>query len=154
MPIPSLKITRKGAGWFRTGHPWIYKDDLERSDPSLSGSIVSLLDNSGNFLAKAFYNDRSKIALRIISYEDVPVDAGFWRGRLAACIEYRKKTVRGSDAYRIAHSEADGLPSLIVDRYGDHLSIQTLCLGMDNIKDTIVEALKDLLKPVISCQEP
>ncbi len=147
MPIPSLKITRKGATWFRTGHPWIYKDDLEKSDPSFSGSIVSLLDNSGNFLAKAFYNDRSKIALRIISYEDVPVDAGFWRGRLAACIEYRKKTVKVSDAYRIAHSEADGLPSLIVDRYGDHLSIQTLCLGMDNIKDTIVEALKDLLKP-------
>jgi 23S rRNA (cytosine1962-C5)-methyltransferase len=147
MPNPSLKITRKGAAWFRTGHPWIYKDDLERGDPSLSGSIVSVADNNGNFLAKAFYNEKSKIALRMIAYDDVPVDAGFWRGRLSGCIEYRKKTVKDSDACRIAHSEADGLPSLIVDKYGEHLSIQTLSLGMDNIKDVIVEALTDLLKP-------
>ncbi|MDD5073557.1 MAG: class I SAM-dependent rRNA methyltransferase [Candidatus Omnitrophica bacterium] len=147
MQTPSLRITRKGAAWFRTGHPWIYKDDLERNDPSLSGSIISVLDNSGKFIAKAFYNERSKIALRIITYDDVPVDAGFWRSRLSGCIEYRKKTVKDADAYRIAHSEADGLPSLIVDKYGEHLSIQTLCLGMDNIKDTIVDGLKDLLKP-------
>ncbi|MDD4878831.1 MAG: class I SAM-dependent rRNA methyltransferase [Candidatus Omnitrophica bacterium] len=147
MSNPSLKVTRKGAAWFRTGHPWIYKDDLERGDPSLSGTIVSLLDNNGNFLAKAFYNERSKIALRMITYDDVPVDAGFWRSRLSGCIEYRKKTVKDADAYRIVHSEADGLPSLIVDKYGEHLSIQTLSLGMDTIKDTIVEALKDLLKP-------
>ena len=148
MPDPSLKITRKGAAWFRTGHPWIYKDDLERGDPSLSGAIVSILDNSGNFLAKAFYNEKSKIALRIITYDNLPVDAGFWRGRLSGCIEYRKKAVKDSDAYRIAHSEADGLPSLIVDKYGEHLSIQTLSLGMDNIKDAVVEALQGLLKPV------
>ena len=148
MQTPSIKITKKGAAWFRTGHPWIYKDDLERQDPSLSGSVISVLDNSGNFLAKAFYNEKSKIAVRIITYEDVAVDAGFWRKRISERIEYRKKTVKDATAYRLAHSEADGLPSLIVDRYGDHLSIQTLSLGMDKIKATIVEALVELVKPV------
>ena len=147
MQTPSLKITKKGAAWFRTGHPWIYKDDLERNDPSLSGSIVSVLDNSGNFLAKAFYNERSKIALRLITYDDLPIDAAFWRGRLSKCIERRNRVVRDATAYRIAHSEADGLPSLIVDRYGEHLSIQTLSLGMDGMKDTIVEVLAELVKP-------
>lgn len=147
MQTPSLKITKKGVAWFRTGHPWIYKDDLERNDPSLSGSIVSILDTSGNFLAKAFYNERSKIALRLITYDDLPIDAAFWRGRLSKCIEYRNRAVKDSTAYRIAHSEADGLPSLIVDKYGEYLSIQTLSLGMDYIKDTIVEVLAELIKP-------
>jgi len=148
MQNPSLKITRKGLAWFKTGHPWIYKDDLERGEPSLSGTIVSVLDNSGNFLAKAFYNEHSKIALRLITYDDLPIDAAFWRSRLSDCIDRRKEAVKDATAYRIAHSEADGLPSLIVDRYGEHLSIQTLSLGMDNIKGTIVEVLAELVKPV------
>lgn len=148
MQNPSLKITRKGLAWFKTGHPWIYKDDLERGEPSLSGTIVSVLDNSGNFLAKAFYNERSKIALRLITYDDLPVDAGFWRRRISDCIDRRKEAVKDATAYRIAHSEADGLPSLIVDRYGGHLSIQTLSLGMDNIKGIVVEVLAELVKPV------
>ena len=147
MQNPSLKITKKGAAWFRTGHPWIYRDDLERNDPSLSGAIVSVQDGSGNFLAKAFYNEKSKIALRLIAYENIAIDAAFWRKRISERIGYRNRIVKDASAYRIAHSEADGLPSLIIDKYGDCLSIQTLSLGMDNIKDTIAEILVDLLKP-------
>ena len=91
MRTHSLKITKKGAAWFRTGHPWIYKDDLERGEPSLSGTIVSVLDNNGNFLAKAFYNERSKIALRLITYDNLSVDAAFWRKRLSDCIGRRNE---------------------------------------------------------------
>lgn len=109
---------------------------------------MSVLDNNGKFLAKAFYNGISKIALRLITYDEVAIDAAFWRRRLSECLEYRKYAVKDATAYRIAHAEADGLPALIVDKYANHLSIQTLSLGTDRIKDTIVEILVDLLKPV------
>lgn len=147
MNEPAIRISKKGAAWHRTGHPWIYKDDLEKAEPALSGNIVSVLDNSGKFLGKAFYNERSKIALRFITGEDVKIDGAFWKKRLSAAIEYRDKTIKGSDAYRLSHAEADGLPSLIIDRYGEHISIQTLSLGMDNIKNTIVEIITELLGP-------
>lgn len=147
MNEPAVKINKKGAAWHRTGHPWIYRDDLEKAEPALSGNIVSVLDNKGAFLGKAFYNDRSKISLRFIAKEDVRIDKAFWKKRISAAIEYRNRIIKDTDAYRLSHAEADGLPSLIVDRYGEHISIQTLSLGMDNIKDTIVEILIESLSP-------
>ncbi|MDD5423848.1 MAG: class I SAM-dependent rRNA methyltransferase [Candidatus Omnitrophica bacterium] len=146
MDNTSVKLTKKGTAWNRTGHPWVYKDDIEKCDPSLSGSIVAVTDNRGDFLGKAFFNEKSKIALRLITEEDIAVDAAFWRGRISDSIEARKG-IKDADAYRLAHSEADGLPSLIIDKYAQHLSVQTLCLGMDRIKNTITEVLVDLLKP-------
>ncbi len=147
MDEPAIKLTKKGTAWNRTGHPWVYRDDLEKYDPSLSGNIVAVTDNNGKFLGKAFFNERSKISLRMITDDDIAIDASFWRERISRCIESRRKTVNDSDAYRIAHAESDGLPSLIIDKYAEHLSIQTLSLGMDRIKPVIVEALIDLLKP-------
>ena len=147
MNEPAVKISKKGAAWHRTGHPWIYKDDLEKAEPALSGNIVSVLDNKGAFLGKAFYNDRSKIALRLITEEDIKIDKAFWKKRISAAIEYRNGIIRDTDAYRLSHAEADGLSSLIIDRYGEHISIQTLSLGIDNIKGTVVEILTELLEP-------
>lgn len=144
---PVVRISKKGAAWHRTGHPWIYKDDVIKPDASLSGKIVSVLDERGVFLGKAFFNDRSKISLRLITNEDADINADFWKKRLLERIEYRKNTVNDADAYRVSHAEADGLPSLIIDRYGEHLCVQTLSLGMDNIKNTIVDILIELLKP-------
>ncbi|MDD5269822.1 MAG: class I SAM-dependent rRNA methyltransferase [Candidatus Omnitrophica bacterium] len=147
MDNASVKLTRKGAAWNRTGHPWVYRDDIEKCDLSeLSGGIVSVEDYRGKFLGKAFFNAKSKIALRIITGEDVPVDAAFWRNRISESIAARSG-ITDADAYRLAHSEADGLPSLIVDNYAGHLSVQTLCLGMDRIKRQISETLAGLLKP-------
>src|SRR5260370_6809843 len=76
-----------------------------------------------------------------------PIDAAFFERRLAAAIEYRQSVVAGSDAYRVVHAEADLLPALIVDRYGDYLSVQTLDQGMDAAKDWIVASLVKLLAP-------
>jgi 23S rRNA (cytosine1962-C5)-methyltransferase len=147
MNEPAVRISKKGAAWHRTGHPWIYRDDIIKPDASLSGKIVSVLDERGAFLGKAFFNDISKISLRFITNEDADINAGFWKKRLSRRLEYRKNTVGDSEAYRISHAEADGLPSLIIDRYGEHLCMQTLSLGMDNVKNTIVEILIELLKP-------
>ncbi len=147
MSEPEIRLTKKGTAWNRTGHPWVYRDDLEKYDPSSSGGIVTVADNNGKFLGKAFFNEKSKISLRMITDENVRIDASFWRARISGCVESRKAAVSGSNAYRIAHAESDGLPSLIIDKYAGHLSIQTLSLGMDRIKPVIVEALVDLLKP-------
>jgi len=144
---PAVKISKKGGAWHRTGHPWIYKDDVIEPDDSLSGKIVSVLDERGVFLGKAFFNDKSKISLRFITDEDADIDTAFWKKRLSERIEYRKKAVNDAQAYRISHAEADGLPSLIVDKYGEHLCVQTLSLGMDNLKNTIVNVLIELLEP-------
>lgn len=141
----NIKITKKGAAWHRSGHPWIYKDDLEKADEELSGNIVSVADHNGKFLGKAFYNSKSKIALRFITAQDIEIDKNFWTERIKDALARRKEVVTNTNAYRIAHAEADYLPSLIIDRYGEHLSIQTLSAGMDGIKDTIVEILIEFL---------
>ncbi len=142
-----IRITKKGLAWHRSGHPWIYKDDLEKSEEELSGSIVSVSDYAGAFSGKAFYNSKSKIALRFITARDIEIDKGFWFERIKDAFARRKKVVTNANAYRIAHAEADYLPSLIIDRYDEHLAIQTLSAGMDKIKDVIVEILVELLRP-------
>lgn len=147
MKTNSITITKKGIVWHRSGHPWIYKDDVEKSEEGLFGAIVSVLDYSGKFLGKAFYNSKSKIALRFITPQDIEIDKGFWTERMKDAIARRKKAVKDTNAYRVAHAEADFLPSLIIDRYDEHLAIQTLCAGMNKIKDSIIEILIELLKP-------
>lgn len=142
-----IKITKKGLAWHRSGHPWIYRDDLEKTEEELSGKIVSVADYTGKFLGKAFYNHKSKIALRFITTQDIEIDKDFWAERIKYAIAHRKKVVTNANAYRIAHAEADHLPSLIIDRYGEHLAIQTLSAGMDRIKNTVVDILIELLKP-------
>lgn len=147
MNHPSIKISKKGLAWRRNGHPWVYKDDLEKIYPEFSGSIVSVLDNNSKFLGKAFYNENSKIALRFITAEDTPIDETFWRNRIKNASDCRNRTITDADGYRISHAESDLLPSLIIDKYAEHLSIQTLSLGMDTIKGVIAEILIDLFKP-------
>lgn len=147
MEDPAIVITAKGAARRRWGHPWIYRDDIETNQPSLSGEIISVVDRNKKFIGKAFYNHASKIALRFITEEDVPIDETFWRARLNDAVEYRKRIIKDANAYRISHAEADNLPALVVDRYGEHLCVQTLCLGMDKLKDLITGILVDLLKP-------
>lgn len=142
-----IKITKKGLAWHRSSHPWIYRDDLEKTEEELSGRIVSVADYTGKFLGKAFYNHKSKIALRFITTQDIEIDKDFWAERIKYAIAHRKKVVTNANAYRIAHAEADHLPSLIIDRYGEHLAIQTLSAGMDRIKNTVVDILIELLKP-------
>ncbi len=146
--FPEVSLTAKGLRWQRTGHPWVYRDDVQARDPAPSGQIVRVKGPDGRPLGQAFYHAGSKIALRWLTDDsDRPIDRSFWAERLSAAVEYRKRVVTNSTAFRLVHSEADGLPGLIVDRYGPVLVLQVQSLGMDRILTQIAELLKEMIQP-------
>jgi 23S rRNA (cytosine1962-C5)-methyltransferase len=145
--LPQVQLLRRGVERWQGGHPWIYRADLN-GDPGLpGGEVVRVTDGRGWFIGKAFYSKHSKIALRWLSYEDVAVDADFFRQRLAAADAMRRKALPGENTYRLVHGEADQLPGLVVDRYGDSLSAQFLVPAMEARKELITDLLTELFKP-------
>ena len=142
-----LTLTAKGFSWFQKGHPWIFRDDLERIQDAPPGGVVTLERRNGEFLAQGFYSDRSKIAFRLVSRRPGPIDRDFWRERLRRAAHFRQAVVQETNAYRLVYGESDGVPSLIVDRYGDHLVMQTLSQGADHLTLLFAELLAELFQP-------
>jgi 23S rRNA (cytosine1962-C5)-methyltransferase len=139
-------VSRKGEARLRRGHPWIFRSDITRADDAGPGSVVRVLSSQNRPLGLAFFSNRSEITLRMISRgESLP--ASFLHDRVAAAIQWRETVAAGASACRLVHGEGDGLPSLVVDRYGDHLVVQTLSQATDRLKAEIVSALQDLLHP-------
>ena len=142
-----LVLTSKGFSWFQKGHPWIFRNDLERIDAAAPGSIVTLERKNGEFLAQGFYSDRSKIAFRLVTRSQGAIDRSFWERRIEKAWQYRQTAVAETDAYRLFYGESDGIPSLIIDRYGEHLVIQTLSQGAENLLPIFAEILDQLFHP-------
>ncbi len=136
----------RGAVRARSGHPWIYSSDVVEASGE-AGDVVSVFDRRGNFLGCAFYNPRSEITLRIAERSDAPLDERWLKGRLARALAYRDSLKIDADAYRLLHAEADGIPGLVVDRYGDYLVLQVGSAAVERRLDWIVSALKELLAP-------
>jgi 23S rRNA (cytosine1962-C5)-methyltransferase len=107
----------------------------------VSGAILPVQDERGRFLGQACVSLRSKITLRRISTDDRPVDVDFFRERIAAAAGLRRALLPGESTYRAIHGDGDGLPGLVVDRYGDYLSVQFLTPAMDQRKDLLVPLL-------------
>lgn len=143
---PSAVISPRGVERLRSGHLWIYRSDV-RSAQAEPGAIVRLVDERGNFQGRAFYSDKSQIAIRLLAREDRPVDRAFFAERLRRAAAYRDLVVENSQACRLVYSEADLLPSLIVDRYADYLVVQTLSQGTERAKSLLVEILIELFSP-------
>jgi 23S rRNA (cytosine1962-C5)-methyltransferase len=128
------------------GHFWVYRSDV-RSARAEPGAVIRLTDERGRFHGRAFYSDKSQISIRLLTREDVPADRGFFTERLRRAVAYRKLVVENSDACRLVYSEADLLPSLIVDRYGDYLVIQTLSQATERLKSLFTEILIESFSP-------
>ena len=141
-----VTISQRGADRIRTGHLWVYRSDVRAAEAE-SGDIVLVKDERGNFVGHAFYSTRSQIAVRLLTRDDVPVDRAFFVARIQAAAEFRKLVVENTEACRLIYSEADLLPSLIVDRYGDFLVLQTLSQGTERRKEEFVSILAELLSP-------
>lgn len=139
-------VTRRGAARVRSGHPWIYRSDVAEATGG-PGDVVRVLDRRKSFLGHAFYNPRSEITLRIATREDAPVDESWFRGRIEAALTYRHSLDIDADACRLLHAEADGIPGLVVDRYGDYLVLQIGSAAVERRLGWIVAALRALLKP-------
>ncbi|HEV2287332.1 MAG TPA: class I SAM-dependent rRNA methyltransferase [Candidatus Acidoferrales bacterium] len=141
-----VTISQRGADRIRTGHLWVYRSDV-RSAEAESGDIVPVKDERGNFVGHAFYSTRSQIAVRLLTRDDVAVDRAFFVARIQAAAEFRKLVVENTEACRLIYSEADLLPSLIVDRYADFFVIQTLSQGTERRKEEFVSILTELFSP-------
>jgi 23S rRNA (cytosine1962-C5)-methyltransferase len=132
-------------------HPWVFSGAVDRieGDPA-DGDVVDLWDSRARFIARGIINRQSQIVVRLLTWDrDDLIEDEFWRGRLERAIGARDALAAHplTDAYRLVHSEADGLPGLIVDRYGPWLVVQFLSLAAEANKHTIISHLADLTAP-------
>ncbi|MFL5309734.1 MAG: class I SAM-dependent rRNA methyltransferase [Myxococcales bacterium] len=136
--VPGVTLSARGAARGRAGHPWIFRGDVDSAPPGLpSGAEVRLADARGNFVARAFWAERSPIALRILSRRDEALDDAFLRGRIESAVARRRALFPGADAFRAVHGEADLLPGWFVDRYGDLLAVQHLAEWAEARRDAL-----------------
>lgn len=139
-------VNQKGARRIRQGHLWIYKSDIKKIDAD-GGEVVSVFDETKNFIGKAFYSDRSEISLRFVTTQDISIDNEFWKNKLKAAWDRRKNYREGTDAFRVVSSEGDLIPSLIIDSYDGNFVIQTLSQSTEKLKNTFTEILNEEFSP-------
>ena len=142
----SVVISSRGIDRIRSGHLWVYKSDV-RTAAAEPGAVVRLTDERGRFQGRAFYSDKSQIAVRLLTREDVPVDRAFFAERMQRAFDYRKIIVENTDAFRAIYGEADQLPSLVVDKYDGYLVVQTLSQGAEKYKELITKLLVEMCEP-------
>lgn len=147
-----VRLKRGEEADLRLGRRWVYANEVAAvgGDPR-PGDVVDVVDAAGRFAGRGFYNPRSLLAVRLLTREDEAIDAGFFRRRLEAAWAYRQRAFAGREerlrACRAVFGEADLLPALIVDRFGDVLSLQTLALGLERWKEVLADTLEELLAP-------
>jgi 23S rRNA (cytosine1962-C5)-methyltransferase len=143
---PTVVVSHRGEERIRLLHPWIYRADIV-SVEAAAGDRVAVRGARGRVLGYALFSDRSQITLRMLTTGDHPADDGLIRRRIESALAFRASLDITSTAYRLVHGEADLLPSLIVDRYGDYLVVQTLSQGMDRLLPLVCSVLQDLVAP-------
>ena len=128
------------------GHPWVFSNEVNHFEGKIvSGEICSVYSYDNKFIGKGFFNSSSKIIVRLLAWEDIDIDEEFYKSKIQKAYDYRRQ-IGLDNNFRMIFSEADGLSGLIVDKYGDYLSIQILSLGMEKIKDLIIRLLVEVTK--------
>ena len=145
--MPTVRVNIKGAGRLASGHPWVFGGDILDRGGAEPGDAVTVVDHRGKALGTAHYSSTSQISLRLLSKRVEPIDRAFLLRRIAAAEAFRKRAVANSAAYRVTHGEGDRLPGLVIDRYADYLTVQTLNQGMDRLKSDVVSCLEELFAP-------
>ena len=140
LPTVSLKIER------RSSHPWVFQKMVERPAARIPpGSVVDVRDRAGTWVGRGFYNGHSRISLRMLTADPAEaVDAAFFARKLGEAVAFRRDVLKldaVSDAYRLVHSEADGLSGLVVDRFGDTIVLEFFAAGMFRQRRVILDAL-------------
>jgi 23S rRNA (cytosine1962-C5)-methyltransferase len=141
LPVVHLKIER------RSNHPWIFQKMVEK--PAVKpkpGSIVDIVDATGAWVGRGFYNGHSRIALRILTADrGEAIDADFFARRLDQAVALRREWLgldAVTDAYRLVHSEGDGLSGLVVDRFGPVIVLEFFAAGMYRFRTVIQDVLE------------
>ena len=150
--IPTIALQPSHHKRARFGYPWVYSNEIRMDAEAKKlprGSLVQLEASNGEKLGVATFNPHTLIAARILSRDaTAAIDEGFIAKRLQAALELRERLYPGH-CYRLIHAEADGLPGLIVDRYGEAVSVQANTAGMDLLLPQILAALDSVLAPKI-----
>jgi len=148
-PIPSVRVSRKGEERLRSGHPWVFGDDLRDVPEGMpAGQWVRVLSRAGEFLGTATANLDARLALRRVSREEVEPSAAFIEARLRDALSRRAEAgLAMESAFRVIYSEGDFLPGLTVDRYGGILSAQIMTAGMEKVREAILDALERVMAP-------
>jgi 23S rRNA (cytosine1962-C5)-methyltransferase len=146
MMPPSVIISSRGEQRVRAGHPWVYGADVVDVRAE-GGEIVQVVGPRRRIIGQALYSDRSQIPIRMLTRGDVVADLTLLRTRLQNAVRFRTSLDLDATAHRLVHAEADLLPSLVVDKYGDYLVAQALSQGMDRLLPSITEMLVELLSP-------
>jgi len=142
--IPEIILLKGEEDRLLTNHPWIYNNEIYSDDVSAeAGSIVDVLNSKKKFLGRGFYNPHSKIRVRILTREKDEINQDFLKKRILSAWNYRK-SLGYNDFCRVVFSEADYLPGLIIDKFQDYFSIQTLSFGMEIRKNEIVEIINEI----------
>ena len=140
-----LKRTRDSR--VRSGHPWIFRSDIERVEGGFApGDVAEVRSANGTFLGRAFYNPTSQISLRMLTQHDEPINGDFFLKRVQAAWDYRK-LLCDPQSCRAVYAESDFLPALIVDKFAGVLVMQCLCLGMEKWKNTLTDILVQVIQP-------
>src|SRR3989441_149096 len=140
----SVVVSAKGAARWRAGHPWIYRTDIY-DEPRDTAGIVTVTERRDRHPGQALYPPKAEIRLRLLTRGEEPVDAAGWAQRVAPAPAPRPGGA--APAYRVAHAEGDGLPSLVVDRYGPYVVAQLLSAGLEQVRDDVIAGLCAALEP-------
>jgi 23S rRNA (cytosine1962-C5)-methyltransferase len=143
---PSVVISARGEQRIRVGHPWIYRADVVDVKAE-GGEIVQVFGPRQRTMGYALFSDRSQISIRMLTHGKVVADLPLLRARIERAIAFRDTLGLDANAYRLVHAEADLLPSLVVDRYGDYLVVQALSQGMDRLLPQITAMLVEIAAP-------
>src|SRR6266581_445281 len=145
--VPTVTISARGEERLQSGHPWIYRADIKDVSAGPGDRVVVRSLRGGRPLGSAFYSDKSQIALRMLTRSEQPADDALIRKRIEDAFAFRQALAIDATAYRVVHGEADLLPSIVVDRYGDYLVVQTLSQGADKMLPLLVSVLQDVAHP-------
>jgi 23S rRNA (cytosine1962-C5)-methyltransferase len=144
--MSEVRVTKRGEDRVQSGHPWVYRSDIAEARAA-AGATVRVTSPRGRVLGDALYSDTSEITIRMLTRGDVRADRKLWRTRLQQAIDFRASLGIDATAYRLVHGEADLMPSLVIDRYGDYLVLQALSQGVDHLLPQITELLNELVSP-------
>ena len=146
--LPRLVLRRHQDRRVRGGHPWVFSNEVGglEGEPA-DGDLVEVCDARGAFLGIATWNRRSLICARVLTRGRDRIDEDFFAHRLERALRLREQVAPGLEALRLVHSEADFLPGLTVDRYGEWLSVQITTLGMEQRSEMVRAAIERVLRP-------
>ena len=146
---PTITLAKGKDKRIRHGHLWIFSNELlpmqNRPEP---GEIVNVYSAENKYVGTGFYHPNSLIAVRLLTRKPAVIDRAFFEHRLKQAAASRENLRSETNAIRLVYAESDGLPGLIVDQYRDGIVLQVLSAGMEKQRNTVIEILTEILKPV------